>query len=80
MQLVTVGGVEEKHAPDYGKNGSMDTRSHDGCEGGHGKEALSRITGEGKDRELQMFWTFSKLLLSLIAGGENRLRSSRCSG
>jgi hypothetical protein len=41
---------------------------------------LSRITGEGKDRELQMFWTFSKLLLSLIAGGEHRLRSSRCSG
>jgi hypothetical protein len=41
VQLVTVGGVEEKHAPDYGKNGSMDTRSHDGREGGHGKEVVS---------------------------------------
>uniref|UniRef100_A0A0D3HEH9 Uncharacterized protein n=2 Tax=Oryza TaxID=4527 RepID=A0A0D3HEH9_9ORYZ len=32
---------------------------------------LSRITGQGKDGELQMFWTFSKLLLSLIAGEQH---------
>uniref|UniRef100_A0A0E0CYM9 Uncharacterized protein n=1 Tax=Oryza meridionalis TaxID=40149 RepID=A0A0E0CYM9_9ORYZ len=32
---------------------------------------LSRITGQGKYGQLQMFWTFSKLLLSLIAGEQH---------